>query len=173
MFCIAASRCTVCNFITHSLREIYCKRFQIQNFKFQNSFNSFRSYVSLYFSYSTQHLSVFFLQHQMCQNVWRNCCALYSFINCSTAIFEPWSLFLFRNPIHTAGRTPWAVDQPVARPLPAHRRAQTQNRRTQTFMPRVGFEHTISAFGQKKTVHAIDYAATICSFTNFRCSYNF
>jgi hypothetical protein len=29
-------------------------------------------------------------------------------------------------------------DQPVGRPLPAHRTAQTQNKRTQTSMPQVG-----------------------------------
>jgi hypothetical protein len=41
--------------------------------------------------------------------------------------------------VYSVGRTPWAGDQPVARPLPTHRTAQTQNKRTQTFMPRVGF----------------------------------
>jgi hypothetical protein len=43
----------------------------------------------------------------------------------------------------TSGRTPWTGDQPIARPLPAHRATQTQNKRTQTSMPWVGFEPTI------------------------------
>jgi hypothetical protein len=33
--------------------------------------------------------------------------------------------------LHTAGRTTWSGDQPVARPLPTHRTKQTQNKRTQ------------------------------------------
>jgi hypothetical protein len=32
----------------------------------------------------------------------------------------------------TGGRTPWANDQPVARPLPTHRTIQTQNKRIHT-----------------------------------------
>jgi hypothetical protein len=39
--------------------------------------------------------------------------------------------------LYTVGMTPWTGDQPVARPLP------TQNKRTQTSMPSVGFEPTI------------------------------
>jgi hypothetical protein len=54
-----------------------------------------------------------------------------------------WPLFIFSFVIlHTVGRTPWTVDQPVARPLPTHRTTQTQNKHTQTSMPRVGFEPT-------------------------------
>jgi hypothetical protein len=52
-------------------------------------------------------------------------------------------------------------DQPVARPLPAHRTAETQNKRTETFMPQVGFEPTIPVFKQAKTVHILDGAATV------------
>jgi hypothetical protein len=44
--------------------------------------------------------------------------------------------------IYKVGRTPWTGDQPVARPLPTHRTTQTQNKRTQTSMSRVGFEPT-------------------------------
>jgi hypothetical protein len=47
----------------------------------------------------------------------------------------------FLNP-KRAGVTLWTWDQPVARPLPV----QTQNKHTQTFMPRVGFELLIPAF---------------------------
>jgi hypothetical protein len=56
---------------------------------------------------------------------------------------------------------PWMGDQPVARPLPTHRTTQTQNKRTQTSMLRVGFEPTIPVFEQAKTVHALDCAATV------------
>jgi hypothetical protein len=49
-------------------------------------------------------------------------------------------------------RTPWTGDQPVARPLRAHRTALTQNKCTQTSMPWVGFKPTIPAFKRTKTV---------------------
>jgi hypothetical protein len=55
-------------------------------------------------------------------------------------------------------------DQPVARPLPTHRTTQTQNKRTQKFIPRVGFEPMISVFERAKTVHALDRAVTVISF---------
>jgi hypothetical protein len=41
---------------------------------------------------------------------------------------------------YTVGETPRTGDQPVVRPLRAHRTAQTQNKRTQTSVPQVGFE---------------------------------
>jgi hypothetical protein len=62
---------------------------------------------------------------------------------------------------YTVGRTPWTGDQPVARPLPAQRTAQTENKRTQTSMPKVGFEPTIPVFEREKIVHASDRAATV------------
>jgi hypothetical protein len=62
---------------------------------------------------------------------------------------------------YTVGRTPSTGDQPVARPLSAHRTAQTQNKRTRTSMPRVEFEPTIPMFERAKTVHALDCAATV------------
>jgi hypothetical protein len=46
----------------------------------------------------------------------------------------PWPLFQYFK-IYTVGRTPWTVDQPVAKPLSTHRTAQTQNKRIQTPMP--------------------------------------
>jgi hypothetical protein len=48
--------------------------------------------------------------------------------------------------LHTVGRTPWTGDQPVARPPPTHTAKQTQNKRTQTSIPPVGFEPTFPAF---------------------------
>jgi hypothetical protein len=53
------------------------------------------------------------------------------------------------------------VDQHVARPLPTHGTTQTQNKRAQTSMPRVGFEPTIPAFERTKIVHALDREATV------------
>jgi hypothetical protein len=67
-----------------------------------------------------------------------------------------WALAAF-----SVGRTPWMGDQPVTRPLPTHRTTQTWNKSTQTSMPRVGFEPTIPVFGQAKTVHVSDRAATV------------
>jgi hypothetical protein len=63
--------------------------------------------------------------------------------------------------LYTVGRIPWTGDQPVARPLSTHRTTQTPNKRTQTSMPRVGFELTIPAFERAKTVHALNRAATV------------
>jgi hypothetical protein len=59
--------------------------------------------------------------------------------------------------VYTGGKASWTGDQPVARPLPT----QTQNRRTHTCMPRVGFETTTPVFGRAKTVDASDRAATV------------
>jgi hypothetical protein len=72
----------------------------------------------------------------------------------------PWPLFQFLN-LYTVGRTPWKSDQPVARSLPTHKATQTQNKCTQTSMPRVGFEPTILAFERAKTVRVLDRAATV------------
>jgi hypothetical protein len=66
----------------------------------------------------------------------------------------------FFNP-YTIGKTAWAGDQPVARPLPTHITRQTQNKRTQTSMPRVGFKPTIPVFEWAKAVNALDTAATV------------
>jgi hypothetical protein len=63
--------------------------------------------------------------------------------------------------LYTVGGTPWTWRQPVARPLPAHRTTQSQNKPTQTFMPRVRFEPTVPVFERTKTVHALDRAATV------------
>jgi hypothetical protein len=75
--------------------------------------------------------------------------------------FRPRPLLQFRNNFFTDGRTPWTSDQPVARPLPTHRTTQTQNKRTQTSMPRVGFEPTIPASKRATTVHALDRGANV------------
>jgi hypothetical protein len=42
-----------------------------------------------------------------------------------------WNLTTFSVPnLYTAGTTPWTGDQPVIRPLPTHRKTQTQNKST-------------------------------------------
>jgi hypothetical protein len=63
--------------------------------------------------------------------------------------------------LYTVDRTPWTGDQPVARPLPTHRTAQTENKLTQTSMPRVGFEHAIPVLERAKAVHDLDRTATV------------
>jgi hypothetical protein len=60
---------------------------------------------------------------------------------------------------YTVGRTPWTGDQLVARPLPKHRTAHTQNKRTHISMPWVGIEPTILVFEWAKTIHDFDRAA--------------
>jgi hypothetical protein len=62
---------------------------------------------------------------------------------------------------YIVGGTPWTGNQSVARPLPAHGTAHTQNKCTQTSMPRVRFEPTIAVFEPPKTAHALDCAATV------------
>jgi hypothetical protein len=47
---------------------------------------------------------------------------------------------------YTVDRTPWTGDQLDAR----YRRAQTQNKRTQTSMPQVGFEPTIQCLSARR-----------------------
>jgi hypothetical protein len=91
----------------------------------------------------------------------------YLYIYGSTALrCGPWPLVQFLN-LYTVCRTPCTGDQPVARPLPIHRTTQTQNKRTQTSMHRVGFELTISVFERTKTVHASDRAATVTDARKF------
>jgi hypothetical protein len=52
----------------------------------------------------------------------------------SLALQPPWALapsFQFHDHV-THGRTPWTGDQLVARPLPTHRKTQTQNKYIKT-----------------------------------------
>jgi hypothetical protein len=72
----------------------------------------------------------------------------------------PWPLFQFLN-LYTVGRIPWTGDQPVARPLPTHRKTQTQNKCKETSMSRVVFEPTTTVFERVKRVDALDLAATV------------
>jgi hypothetical protein len=83
------------------------------------------------------------------------------FINGSTAL--SWALAAFFSFVflYTVGRILWTGDKPVARPLPTNRTTQTQNKRTQIPMPRMGFEPTISVFERAKRVHASDRTAAM------------
>jgi hypothetical protein len=63
--------------------------------------------------------------------------------------------------LFTVGRTPGTGSQSVPSQLPTHRTTQSQNKRTQTSMPWVGFEAAHPAFERAKTVHALDRAATV------------
>jgi hypothetical protein len=66
--------------------------------------------------------------------------------------------------IYTVGRISWMGDQPIVRLLPIHRTTQTQNKRKQTSVPRVGFEPTTSVFERAETIYALGCIGTvICS----------
>jgi hypothetical protein len=67
----------------------------------------------------------------------------------------PWPLLQFLNPIHSRQDS---LDGESARLKAA---TYTQNKRTQTSMPRVGFEPTTPVFERAKTVHALGRAVTV------------
>jgi hypothetical protein len=80
-------------------------------------------------------------------------------------VLPPSASRFFRFLILYTGRTPWTGDQPVARPLSTQRTTRTKNKRTQTSMPPVGFELTISVLEQAKKVHALDRVGTAIGFS--------
>jgi hypothetical protein len=63
-----------------------------------------------------------------------------------------WPLFQCLDLFCTVSMTSWTRNQPVARLLPAHRTAQTQNKCTQTSVPQVGFVPTFPLFDRAVTV---------------------
>jgi hypothetical protein len=73
-----------------------------------------------------------------------------------------WTLanFHFLN-LYTVDWAPCTGDQPVARPQPTYRTTQTQNKGTQTSIPRVGFEPATPVFERVKLVHALNRAGTV------------
>jgi hypothetical protein len=77
----------------------------------------------------------------------------------------PWLLFRLLN-LRTIGRTLWTGDQSVSKPLLTHRTTQKRNKRTQTSMPRMGFEPMITEFELAKKVHALDRAGTVFSHSH-------
>jgi hypothetical protein len=77
----------------------------------------------------------------------------------------PWPLFkfldLFTQSVGLLGR---GISQSQGRCL--HIGQYKQNKRTQTYMLRVGFEPTIPVFEKAKTVHTLDRAATVIGYIN-------
>jgi hypothetical protein len=88
------------------------------------------------------------------------------FIYGSTTLRWALTAFSVSKSFYTVGISPWTGDQPVASPLSAHRRVQTQNKRIQTSTPQAEFEPTISVFERTKTVHALDRGATVIGRRN-------
>jgi hypothetical protein len=74
---------------------------------------------------------------------------------------------------YTVGRTPWTGNELVARLVPTNRATQTQNKRTQTFMPQVGFEPTVPVLERVKRVHVFDRADTAIYNIYFNCKWVF
>jgi hypothetical protein len=70
--------------------------------------------------------------------------------------------------LYKVGRTPWTEISP-SQGRYLHIEQHKQNKHTQTFMPRVGFEPTIPAFKRAKTVHALNRGATVIGhpYTSF------
>jgi hypothetical protein len=79
-------------------------------------------------------------------------------LSLSLCLYRPLNLGRFFSYLilYTVGWIPWMGDHPVSRHT-----EQTQNKRTQTFMPRVGFETRNPVFEWAKTAHALDRAATV------------
>jgi hypothetical protein len=83
-------------------------------------------------------------------------------------VLQPlWPLAAFSFLIYIVSRNPWTGDQ-----LPTHRATQTQNKRRQTSMPRVGFESMTPVFERAKTVYTLHRAATVIGLPLFTlCKY--
>jgi hypothetical protein len=89
----------------------------------------------------------------------------------------PWPLFQFLN-LYTVGLLGWGIS-PSQGHYYLHTKQHKQNKRTQTSMPRVGFEPMIPAFEWAKTVHGLDCAAIvigilvdICIILAIQCASN-
>jgi hypothetical protein len=59
------------------------------------------------------------------------CLSIYLSIYGSTVLLLDLDRFFSSLILYTVGRFPLTSDQPIVRPLPIHRTAQTQNKRTQ------------------------------------------
>jgi hypothetical protein len=80
----------------------------------------------------------------------------------STALLLDLGCFFSFLIFYTVGRTP--LDGGSAHRKAAtytHRTARTENKRTQTSMPQVGFDPMITVFERAKIIHALDRAATV------------
>jgi hypothetical protein len=74
-----------------------------------------------------------------------------------TALVDLGRFFSFLIYTQSVGLLGWGISPSQT----THRTTQMQNKRTQTSMPRVGFQPTIPLFEQAKTVHALDCVATL------------
>jgi hypothetical protein len=92
-------------------------------------------------------MSEWFSMFNACRFCWCFYLSLYLYLSMPLQPFVgPWPLYQFLKSFYTVGETPWPGDEPVVRPLSAHRTAQAQNKRTQTSMSWVWFEPKISVF---------------------------
>jgi hypothetical protein len=73
----------------------------------------------------------------------------------------PWELFQFLNPIYSRYDSLEGGSVRRKATTYTHTTTQTQNKRTQTSVPRMGFEHTVPPFKREKRAHALDRAATV------------
>jgi hypothetical protein len=69
--------------------------------------------------------------------------------------------------LYTVGRTLWTGGISSSQGRYLHRTTQTENKRTRTSMPWVGFEPMIPVFERAKTVHATDREATVMNYLSF------
>jgi hypothetical protein len=74
--------------------------------------------------------------------------------------FRPWPLFPILSYTQSVGLLGRRISPSQAATF-TNRTTQAYNKRTQTYMPRVGFESTIPVFERAKTVHVLDRAATV------------
>jgi hypothetical protein len=86
---------------------------------------------------------------------------IYAYLSIYLWLYSPcgrWPHFQFLN-LYTVCRTPTGISPSQGRYL--HTEQHKQNKCTQTFMPRVGFEATIPVFDRAKRVHALDRAVAV------------
>jgi hypothetical protein len=131
-------------------QSIYPSTYYIPTYLFiYLSIHLLQTYVSIYLSityYIPTYLSIYLSINQS--------------INGSTVRLLDFGRFFSSLILHTVGRILWTGDQ-QSQGLYPHTEQRTGNKRTQTSMPKVGFEPIIPAFDRANTVHALDRAATV------------
>jgi hypothetical protein len=83
------------------------------------------------------------------------------FFNGSSSPFRDQASYSVPYSFFTAGRAPDTSDHPVARPLPKHKRTQTQNKRTPNINAMSGIRIHDPIVRGIKAVHVLDGAATV------------
>jgi hypothetical protein len=71
--------------------------------------------------------------------------------------------------LYIVGVISWTGDQPFARPVSKHSTTRTQDKHTETSMPRVGLKPTTPAFERAKIVHVLDLAAVVNGCIIYLC----